>query len=770
MAEKDDDLVEKAKKCLEKAIERESENWKRAEDAIKFRALEQWPDAIKREREGDPNGPRPCPVLDKTNQYVRQVINEERQNRAAIKTRPVDDKADKQVADVYNGIIRHIEDRSNALTAYTTGGEHAADGGFGYWRVLTEYCDPKSFDQDIKIKRIPNRFSVVLGPHTEPDGSDAEEGLVWEDMNKDDFKAQYPNAKESAFDSAYPDWVTDDTIRVAEYMQIKKTQSTIHMMDDGMVIDDEKLKAINDGLKSQGQPAFKPLKSRTTTLKKVCWYKINAAEILEERELIGSYIPIVKVVGNELFMLDGKCRTSGMLETMMDPQRLHNYAHAGFIEHVALAPKAPWVAASGQIANYAQDYKDANKKNILLLQYDPIETESGHLLPPPQRTQPAGIPPGWQQMLLNTEHGVEASVGMYGPSVGAKSQERSGIALQEQKAQGMIGNLHFSDNLAQSIRHTGRILLEWIPKIYDTERVARILGEDGIPDMAYLNPEQEFAVMPRKDALGREIGQSYNLNVGTYDVTVSTGPSWTSKRQEGAAMMSEATKNNPELMGAIGDLYFRALDVPYADQIADRLKAMLPPPIQQMEANKDKKPLDPKVQAALTQIDQATIVLQEKEEVLKQAEGEIETEAAKVIADRSAVKNEKQAVDAEKQAIASAKQVLSAETQTALMKIELAGRKLIDEIKNITEPLVDQLQQSQQPNGEEPKEPQVVVMQDPAIQEVLKGIGDLTVRAVEQMTETTNQALLSVAESVSRPRQTTLIKDEQGNSIGSYSQ
>ena len=218
---KDSDLVSSAVKKFEKFLELEQENRRRAEDAINFRALNQWPDEIKRDRENNaqPGGARPCPVLDKTNQFLRQIVNEERLNPPSIKVRPVDDKADVRVAEIYNGIIRHIQDSSDATTAYTTAGEHAADGGHGYWRILTEYTDPMSFDQDIRIVRVPNRFSVLLGPHTQPDGSDAKEGFVWEDMPLEEFKAKYPKAKTSGFEA--DEWGDEDTVRIAEYYCIK---------------------------------------------------------------------------------------------------------------------------------------------------------------------------------------------------------------------------------------------------------------------------------------------------------------------------------------------------------------------------------------------------------------------------------------------------------------------------------------------------------------------------------------------------------------------
>lgn len=665
-----DSIIKAAKKCLEDYESRNSDNIARAKDAKRFRALDQWPDAVKHDRENDKDGPRPCPVLDKTNQYVRQIINEERQNRAAIKISPVDDKGDPKVAKTLTGIIRHIEYASNAIGAYTTAGEHAIEGGFGYFRILTEYCDPLSFEQDILVKRIPNCFSVALGPHSEIDGSDSQEALLWEDVQKDEFKAQYPNANMVNFEAS-EGWIDEETIRVAEYFQIKQEATTIHMVNGETLTDEELKQAITVF------PGLVADKSRTTNTKKVRWYKITGAEILEERELLGTYIPVVKVTGNELVMPDGKVRLSGAIESMMDPQRLHNYAHAGFIEHVALAPKAPWVAPAEGVAGREQDYVDANRRNIAVLTFNHVD-ENGQPLPPPQRTPPAGISPGWQQMLQNTEHGIEASIGMYGPSVGAKSQEKSGIALQEQKSQGMVGNFHFPDNLARSIQHCGRILLEWIPRVYDTQRVARMLGEDEEASTAYLNPDQEEAVMPRLDKFGQEIGESYNLNVGKYDVTVSTGPSYTSKRQEAATNQLQLIQAKPELMGLIGDIVFRNMDAPGSEQIADRLKTMLPPQIQQQEAGKDKKPIDPKVQAAMAQIDQAAQALQQREQMLQQAEMVIQQKAQEVGANEAELKAEVAKLEAERSVLESAKSLLDIQKQN--MELHVQNRKL--EIEN----------------------------------------------------------------------------------------
>lgn len=721
---KPEDIIADAKKCLSNYEDREASNIKRAEEAIRFRALEQWPVDIKNDRENpnQPGGSRPCPVLDKTNQYVRQIINEERQNRAAIKIRPVDKQADTKVAEVFTGIIRHIEDASEAIQAYTTAGEHAIDGGFGYWRIIADYCDDMSFEQDIRIKRIHNRFSVALGPHTEPDGADAKEAVVWEDVPREDFKAEYPNAKEVGFEDG-DGWSDRDTIRVAEYMCIKPKPIKIHQLDTGEVVTDAQLKEIWEKAADMGIMPPEPIASRDTVKKTVYWYKMTREEILDERELIGSYIPVVKVTGNELTMPDGTIRTSGAIEAMMDPQLLHNYAHAGFIENVALAPRAPWVAADEAVEGYEEDYEMANRQPIALLKFKQFDS-AGTPLPPPQRTPPPGISPGWQQMLMNTEHGIEASVGMYGPSVGAKSQERSGIALQEQKVQGMVGNFHFPDNLARSIRHTGRILLEWIPKIYDTERVARILGEDNEAEMINLNPSQETAVAPEFDQYGNEIGTIYNLNVGKYDVTVTTGPSYTAKRQEAADQQLQVIQARPELLDVIGDIAFENMDTPGSDQIAERLKTLLPPPVQELIASKDKKPLDPKVRMAMQQVKQAQEQLNQQAEALKQAEMDVREQIAQLEEDKAETQSERFRLE-------SAKKVLNSEQRAAMSKLELSGRKLADDIDEIVRPLIENINED---------------ADIAKIQEALSQVAAVTNQATERMAQMTQDAMRNVAE------------------------
>jgi hypothetical protein len=456
-------------------------------------------------------------------------------------------------------------------------------------------------------------------------------------------------------------------------------------------------------------------------------------------------------------MPDGKIRLSGLIEPMMDPQRLHNYAHAGFIESVALAPKAPWVAEEGQIEDYEDEYAMANRANIAVLKYKSVSTEDGRPLPPPQRTPPPGMSTGWQQILNNTREGIEGAAGMYGPTIGSRSQEKSGIALREQKEQGMIGNFHFPDNLSRSITHCGRILLEWIPKIYDTNRVARILGEDGSVELAYLNQEQDTAIAPRLDEQKNPVGKSYNLNVGRYDVTITTGASYTAKRQESAEMQMEIVSAMPDLMPIIGDILFDNLDTPGSDQISDRLKTMLPPEIKQLEQDDDEGPIDPKVQAMMEQIDVAMQQIEQKAAELAEQEQAINAQMQEVGADQIAV-------ESSKKELSSDQKVFQANVKEQTAKLQLVGKTLVDKIEDATDPIVQQL--SDQAKDVETEGGEEVNDQ---MNHAVETIAELNAQSTQIMVEAVNSSLERMAEMMTAPRETTLINDDEGNPTGSVS-
>lgn len=625
-------LLQEARERFARCEEAENDNRTRALEAIKFRALEQWPDKLKSARENNLDGAQPCLVLDKTNQIVNQVVNDNRQNRPSIKVRPVDERADLKVAEAYQGMIRHIEVSSDADIAYDTALEHSADGGFGYVRVITEYEHPRSFQQCIKIRRVRNRFCVMLDPdRQQPDGSDARYGFVYEKISRAEFRRQYPGKPEGNFETdgkQFAGWCDKDSLIVAEYFYVEPEDTEILLLASGEVVTTAEYERMEQRLQSAmqipeaGKALPEVIDRRTSQVNKVRWAKITATDVLEERDWPGKYIPIAECVGTEID-IEGRSKKFGLVEPAMDGQRMHNYAISAFVEQVALAPRAPWVAEEGQIEGHENKYKAANRKNIAVLPYK-ARVEGGVLIPPPQRAQMPGIPTGWLQTMTVGEEAIYGSTGVYRANLGAPSNESSGRAILARQREGDVGTFHYADNQARMIRHVGRILVDLIPRIYNRATVARILGEDGAEGTARIDPTQREAVRQARtpDGVTAEI---FNLNVGTYDVTVSAGPSYTTKRQEAADTLMQVTQGNPQMMGTVGDLMFRAMDFPYADEIADRLKKLLPP---QLQEGKDGKPQDPRLEQAMQMVEKLTAQVNQLTESAEAAK--VRTEERKV--------------------------------------------------------------------------------------------------------------------------------------------
>lgn len=615
VVEGEDDFLDTVRSNYQLCVEADRDNRDRAREALKFRDLEQWDEKTKSDRQNDPEGSRPCLVVDKLNQHIAQVVNDERLNRPQIKVRPVDDRGDVEVAKIYDGIIRHIQDRSHADIAYDTAFEAAVDGGFGFWRLLTEYCDPQSFDQDILIGRIRNRFSVHLDPaRQQPDGSDANFGFILYKVQKKDFKREFGTKGEEAIESfayegkEFTEWYGDDWVVYAEYFWKEKKREKIALLPDGTVVP--------AALVPKG---VTPVRTRDTETCKVRWRKLTATKILEEGDIVFDSIPIIEVVGNELD-IEGKVKRSGMIRPAMDAQRVDNYATSAFVENVALAPRASYVAAIGQLEGNEDLWRSANRRNISVLPYKAIEV-NGIPLPPPQRVQPAGISQGWLSVLEQSEHNIQAAMGRYNATLGAPSNETSGKAINARAREGDIGSFHFSDNEARSLRHTGQMIVNAIPKTYDVKRIARIIGEDGQPGSAIIDPDLAdemgnpiaYAERPGEDG---KIQKIYNLGVGKYDVTVVVGPSFTTRRLESADAMMEISRGNPEFLNQFGDIIFQAQDWPGAERISARFKKMLPPQLQEEEEDEDKN----KIERQKQQIQEAAKMLGEKEASLQAAE------------------------------------------------------------------------------------------------------------------------------------------------------
>lgn len=586
---KDSTFLATARKRFKQAIDATTDNRTSQLDDVKFAAGSpdngwQWPDKLKSDRINDPNGARPVLTINKLPQHINQITNEQRQNRPGIHVLPVDDKGDPEVAEIFDGLIRHIMSNSDADLALDTAGENQVRQGEGYFRVLTDYCNELSFDQDILIRRIRNSFCVYMDPNIQdPSGADAQWCFITDELTKDEFKEQFPKAEDTiaswdqrGLGDDERVWLEGEKVRIAEYFCFKNKKVKIHLWPDGSVTEDGAMPV---------SPMAKPIKSRETVLKRVHWSKIAAQDILEENEWAGKFIPVIRVVGNE-YDVEGKLIVSGIVRNAKDAQRMYNYWASQETEMLALAPKAPFIGAVGQFETMSNEWKTANTVNYSRLEFDPVEV-NGIALPAPQRQMPPMVPAGIVNAKLGASDDIKAATGQYDAALGKEAQAKSGVALKREQLKSDIGTFHYLDNQARAVRHLGRILVDLAPKIYDTKRVARILGEDGkSPEHVTLDPSQPQAVTEQQDPVTGSIEKIYNLNVGLYDVTVSTGPSYSTQRQEAAQMLVELSQGvqDPNVALVMRYLAIKNMDWSGASELADMLKKLLPP---QLQADKE---------------------------------------------------------------------------------------------------------------------------------------------------------------------------------------
>ena len=582
------DILATARARLDLAVSALSESREDEIDDLRFYAGSpdnhwQWPADVLATRgavQGQTINARPCLTINKLPQHVRQVTNDQRQNRPGAKVIPVDDNADVEVADIFNGMIRHIEYISDADVAYDTACENQVSYGEGYIRLLTEYCEDSTFDQDIKIGRIRNSFSVYMDPTIQdPTGADAKWCFVTEDITKAEFERMYPDAAPittlqslGVGDQSISNWLNEDTIRIADYYYIDYDRTTLNLYPGNATAfegtpEDKQLRAIYG----------KPKKSRESDRPKVKYCKINGYEILEEREWAGKWIPVIRIVGNE-FEVDGRLYVSGLVRNAKDAQRMYNYWVSQEAEMLALAPKAPFIGYGGQFEGYEDKWKTANTQNWPYLEINPDVTDGqGAVLPLPQRAQPPMASSGLLQAKAGASEDIKSTTGQYNASLGMGSNERSGKAILARQREGDVGTYHYGDNLARGVRHVARQLVDLIPRIYDTQRIARIIGEDGETKMVKINPDQPQPVNKIVDQQGIVIEKIYNPGVGKYDVVATTGPGYATKRQEALEAMAQLLQGNPQLWAVAGDLFVKNMDWPGAQEMSKRFAKTIDP-------------------------------------------------------------------------------------------------------------------------------------------------------------------------------------------------
>ncbi len=566
----DPDLMRLVRERYDAGVEADRENRENdASDRLFYLGgVNQWPKGVPEERAADN---RPCESYNQLPQFVKQITGEIRQNKPAIKVLPNDGQTDPELAKVYGNIIRHIESGCDAHRTYAQETEKGVVGGAGWWRVKADYCGD-SFDQDLAIEGIPNPNAVVCDPDAKHiTRKDMMWAFVTEMVSRKKFEATYKDVSPSDFDGTeMAAWKDGDFVRIAEYWEKRETGTkTIYAIDfEGgtETHSEDELREMFGATKGKIEDMILGLPIQIRGKRKVKQYEVRSRLVCGVQPLTdwtvwkGKFIPLVRVVGEEVQAGDRVVR-KGILRDARSDQISFNYARNAAIEHVGLQPKAPFVGTVKQFAEHKNLWEQANKRNLPFLPYTPDPLAPGA----PQRVAPPTMPSAIYQEIETARMGLQSSTGIYDASLGKKSNETSGVAIAKREAQGDTATYVFLDNMEAAITQTGNILVDLIPHYYDDSRVIRVMGEDDEIDsfkkLAELMPD----------------GKTWaDASRGSYDVIVTTGPAFASKRQEAAALLVELVRTFPMLQEIGGDIVVKSLDVPYASELAERIKNTLP--------------------------------------------------------------------------------------------------------------------------------------------------------------------------------------------------
>lgn len=603
---KSEALLTRIRRRYKVMTEADDENRRDALADMKFVNVpgEQWDANMKKKR-----GRRPCYEFNKLRITCKRIINDMRSNRPMGKVRGVED-SDKEVAEIYEGLIRNIWNNSDGDTVIDYAGEYQVSAGMGAWRINTKYAAEDAFEQDIALEPIQNPFCLYVDPAAkDPMKRDAQDWILTDKISKTAYESRWPKAEKISWEASEFDddeeWEDEESVRVCEYWYKEPYEKEIWQLADGKVIDST----------SDEAPLIPPdqiKRKRTVICDRVKMCIASASAILEESEWAGSHFPFVMVYGEHM-VIDGKTRWFGLPRFAKDAQRSYNVSRTAMTETVAMTPQAKWWATAEQAKGHIEKWEQAISENIPAMLYNADPKSPG----PPQQMPGAQVPVALVQLSMLDSEDIKAVTGIFDASLGQEANEKSGRAIIARQQQGEIATFNYQDNMAKGIRRTWEILIDLVPKIYDTERELRILGSDGSEDYKKVN---QVVMDP---ATGQAIKVN-DLAQGRYDVTVTVGPSFSTKRQEAAETYLQLAQASPEVMGVAGDLIFKAMDLPYSEDIADRLKAMLPPPIQQMLS--EGKQIPPEAQAVMAQAQQAMMMVEQKNQLVMQAAQELQQE------------------------------------------------------------------------------------------------------------------------------------------------
>ncbi len=539
------------------------DQYDKAEEDMEFAFVpdKQWDEWMSQTRSG-----RPMYTVNRLRQAMKQITNDQRQNRPQAKVRAVED-SDADLAEVRQGLLRNIDQTSEADRARDTAFQFAVGGGYGVWRVNYSYEDDGGFDMVIRKEEIANPFSVVFDHAARSkDRRDARFAFVKSRWARSAFREKWPDAELVSVDDCddvTKDWFQEQEVTVCEYWYKTKESYTLVLMSDGASYDQAELAPIMDELAAKG---ITVQRSRNAERMKVWQCVVSGAEILEgPTEWAGRFIPLVPVWG-EILDLKGKEIFFGAVRFGKDAQRMYNYERSTFIEVLSDQPYSPFMAPAESIAGYEGQWNSLKTKRppVLLYKADAGLPNGGK----PSREPTAQFPAALAQAAAISSDDIKAATAIYDASLGQRSNETSGRAIMARQREGDVANFDYIDNLSYAMKYDFEITNDLISKVYDTERQIRIIGEDGAEKVVRVN----------QVVLDEQTGEEVTLNDlsrGRFDIAVTVGPSFTTQRMEAAEAMMQLA-NDPSPIGMVAKYGFiKSLDSPGLEEVRKAARKIL---------------------------------------------------------------------------------------------------------------------------------------------------------------------------------------------------
>lgn len=542
----------------------------------------QWPNRIRDQRDVDN---RPCLTMNVVKQHNLQIINEAKQNKNAVAIRATGNGSTKKAADMVQAWVRHVEYTSDAQQAYSTAQEYQVDAGWGWWRVVCEYEDKRSFNQVPRIRRVWDPLSIYEDPDClSKDKSDMNFAFVFDLVPDEKLEKAYPQITEMGtlqplYGSTQDDgWSVKDHTRVCEYFRrVKKRDQLISFMAPqaaGPTVRKELLKSQMPAEMWVELKRAAGSKWRDTQTETIEWYLIIGQKIVDETTWPGKYIPLVKCFGEES-IVEGRFDCAGHTRCMLDAQRMLNYNASSQVEYVAMQGKTPWIAAVQAIEEYETYWNTANIVNHSVLPWNAFNDE-GEPIPKPERIAPPNASPAFEAGMTTAFNQMMMASGQWQNQMGMQGNERTGEAIHARQQQGYTSVYHFQDNYAMALRLTGKILIDLMPHVLDTKRLLQLRDMEGNDFELEIDPAAKQAYAEQMNEDQEVIRRMFNPQLGTYGIEADVGPAYGTRREQTAEVLKLLLTQAPALTPIIGDLLLRSLDITESEEAAQRLKRMIP--------------------------------------------------------------------------------------------------------------------------------------------------------------------------------------------------